>query len=248
MKATILGEWEMELPELKEGDKWFLDWALRDPKHAGDHLTVSWRTFAALKEHIYNTGDYVTAVKEYFGGIGAHALMLQHLFEPSDHAVSDSNHSSVEHMQEVLPGHVRVCRADAYDPLTPWFADVAVLDFGDLTVHKAQPHLERGKLLDKVFSLDPLGVTVTDIAARYLHLQKDNYEKILGPGTCNTYEDYLEAFSRHIEERTGYVLLQGNYTRWSTVMAFVPNKDNVRHGNFYKSLPSAVSTPGLVIS
>ena len=248
MKATILNEYEMDLTPPQEGDEtWFLDWVLRAPKHAGDHLACSYKTFDAIAsfyEEDILLGN-ITSVKEYFGGMGAHAMFAQDLFTPSDHAVSDYSRSAVQHMQEVLPGNVRVTQADAYDAETPWPADIVILDFGDLTVFKAQQDQPRGILLDKVFAMKPNAVTITDIAARYLHLQKRSYEPLLGEGCCESYEEYLERFSSLLQARYGYTMLQANYTRWSTVMAFVPAETGIDKGEFIKHTSSA---PSLVIS
>lgn len=243
MKATILGQWEIDLPETGE-NKWWLDWAVAAPKHAGDHLTVSWRTFTALQDH-YGPDAFPT-IREYFGGVGAHALMLEELFNPMLwHTVADYAPEAVEHMKRVLPGGVTVAQRDAYDGVT-WHGDLQVLDFGDLTVFQAQPGKERGDLLERVFSTQPKAVTLTDIAARYLHLQKRSYEPILGPGACDSYEEYLERYSRHLEERFGYVMLEGHYTRWSCHMAFVPAGE-AQHGEFHK-LTKTWPIPGLVLS
>lgn len=220
MKARILDTWDMELPEVTE-NPWFVDWVHRSPKQAGDHLEVSWKTFVALANHFGS--DAFPVIREYFGGIGAHALMLDQLFDPHHHMVADFSPEAVEHMKRVLPADVHVMKADAYDPDYTTYASLQVLDFGDLTVWKAAPGSARGSLLTRVFEEQPLAVTITDIAARYLHLQKQNYEPILGPGTCDTYEDYLAAFAEHIEDRYGYSLLEANYTRWSAVMAFIPS-------------------------
>jgi len=248
MKATILNEFEMGLVEPQDTDEtWFLDWVLRSPKHAGDHLACSYKTFGAIAsfyEEEILLGN-ITSVKEYFGGMGAHALFAQELFQPTDHAVTDYSAAAVEHLQRVLPGNVRVWQADAYDSETPWMADIAILDFGDLTVFKAQQDQPRGKLLDTVFGMHPNAVTITDIAARYLHLQKRSYEPLLGEGCCESYEEYLERFSRLLEDRYGYVMLQANYTRWSTVMAFVPQDTGAAHGEFHKYVSPL---PALVIS
>lgn len=228
MHARILDAWEMELPPVSD-DPWFVDWALRSPKQAGDHLEVSWKTFVALTMHC--GPDAFPTVQEYFGGIGAHALMLENLFEPIRHWVNDYSLEAVEHMQRVLPEEVKVCQADSYNLEASSMAELQVLDFGDLTVWKADRDPRHSALLDHVFALKPEAVTVTDIAARYLHLQKGVYEPLLGAGSCDSYETYLEAFSRQLEERYGYVLLEGNYTRWSCVMAFVPEGT---HGEFKK--------------
>lgn len=243
MKATILDMWEIDLPETGE-NKWWLDWALAAPKHAGDHLAVSFRTFESLL-NVYSPGDF-GSIHEYFGGIGAHALMTEDLFEPPlSHSVCDYAPEAVEHMQRVLPGGMRIWQNDAYGSNGFQHADLQVMDFGDLTVFQAQPGKARGDLLEEVFASEPMAVTVTDIAARYLHLQKRSYEPILGPGACDSYEEYLERYSRHLEERFGYVMLEGHYTRWSCHMAFVP-ADRAHHGEFHK-LPKT-ATPGLVLS
>lgn len=231
MKVRILDAWEMELPEPTD-DPWFVDWVARSPKQAGDHLAVSWKTFCALAVHC--GPDAFPTVQEYFGGIGAHALMLENLFEPIRHWVNDYSLEAVVHMQRVLPEEVKVCQADSYNLDASSMADLQVLDFGDLTVWKAHHDPRHSGLLDHVFHLKPAAVTITDIAARYLHLQKGVYEPILGDGTCDTYESYLDAFADYMHARFGYVLLEGNYTRWSCVMAFVP-EGTAQRGTFNKA-------------
>lgn len=238
MKVRILDNWEMELPEVS-GDPWFLDWVARSPKQAGDHLAVSWKTFCALAVHC--GPDAFPTVQEYFGGIGAHALMVDNLFEPIRHWVNDYSPAAVEHMTRVLPQEIQVCQADSYDLNTSSMAELQVLDFGDLTVWKADKSERHSGLLSHVFGLKPEAVTVTDIAARYLHLQKKHYEPILGRGTCESYEDYLQNFADYMFARFGYSLLEGNYTRWSCVMAFVPGK---ARGEFKKHTSTGM---GLVL-
>jgi hypothetical protein len=235
MRARILDTWEMELPDPTE-NPWFVDWVARSPKQAGDHLEVSWKTFLALA---LDQPEGFTTIREYFGGIGAHALMLEQLFSPVKHVVNEYSPEAVRHLESL---GLDVQQSDAYNLDAAGVADLAVLDFGDLTAWKAsQP--DRAALLDLVFGLKPKAVTITDIAARYLHLQKKHYEPILGKGTCDTYEDYLQAFALHLQERYGYVLLEGNYTRWSCVMAFVPG-DGYPQGDFHKHTSTA---KGLVL-
>lgn len=243
MKARILDTWDIELPDSSSEEKWWLDWAVAAPKHAGDHLRVSFRTFEALTT-MYDDGAIFSA-REYFGGIGAHAIMVDELFRPAVHTVADYSPQAVEHMRRVLPAGIGVSQTDAYGPTGFDLADLHVMDFGDLTVFQAQPGKERGDLLERVFRSRPMAVTITDIAARYLHLQKKSYEPILGAGACDSYEEYLERYSRHLEDRFGYVLLEGNYTRWSCHMAFVPT-GLAEHGSFRKYDGSLA--PGLVLS
>jgi hypothetical protein len=227
----------MELPEPGE-QPWFLDWVLRSPAQAGKHLHCLYRSMYALQDHAGRIGT----VREYFGGIGAQALMIEDMFEPYQHVVNEYSLDAVDHLKSL---GLDVQHSDAYNLAAAGTADLACLDFGDLTAWKAQEEKPHGQLLSLVFALQPKAVLVTDIAARYLHLQKKKYEGILGFGTCDTYEDYLDAFSRQLESRYGYTLVEANYTRWSAVMAFVP-EGKAPHGQAYK-LPSAVRS-GLVLS
>lgn len=243
MKATILDRWVMELPEPGE-DKWFLDWVVADPKHAGRHLACSYNTFESLLDIFpRNTID---SILEPFAGMGAHALMLEELFQPGDHVVRDYAVEAVEHMKRVLPRNVTVQQADAYDPKNTDPAGLVAMDFGDLTVRRAQLDNPRGRLLERVFAHEPMAVTITDIAAPRMHLNRKHYEKVLGAGTCTTYPEYLRAFADHLTERYGYVLHEANYTRWSCVMAFVPEMlATPLSGGIYELGESVV---GLVIS
>lgn len=243
MEAIICARYKMTLPETSNSDKWWYRWAVSSPRHAGDHLTVSLKTFEAIQ----NTGLEFSSIHEYFGGIGAHALMLDDLFHPwLRHTVADYSPEAVAHLDSVVsPSGTQALQADAYDANNTTFADLVVMDFGDLTVFQAQPGKARGDLLDRVFMLEPQAVTITDIAARYLHLQKRSYEPILGPGACDSYEEYLERYAEHLSTRYGYTLLEGNYTRWSCVMAFVA-PGVAPQGSFHKLPPGG--TPGLVIN
>lgn len=243
--ATILERWQMGLPEKAE-DPWFLDWVLRSPKHAGDHLASSYRAFESLRDIYPDPFEFLT-VREYFSGIGAHALMLEELFSPQTHIVNDYSVEAYHHLRAVLPPDLLVFNQDSYASQYH-DADLAVLDFGDMTVWKAQPGKPHGKLLDSVFFSTPKAVVVTDIAARYLHLQKKSYEPILGDGSCNNYENYLRHLGRHFQERYGYVMHEAHYTRWSAVMAFVPEDvSSPVHSGYVYRLP-ADYTRGLVLS
>lgn len=237
MKASIMeGQWDMELPQKDDinSDPWFLDWVLRSPVQAGKHLACGFRAFESLLD-IYKATDLQSAW-EPFGGIGAQALMAEYHFDVKhDHLVADNNLQAVEHLRRILPIHINVEHADAYYADT-YEADLAVLDFGDLTAWKAQPDKPHGQLLSSVFGMGPRAVLITDIAARYLHLQKKSYEPILGKGSCDSYESYLAAFSQHIQERYGWGMHEAHYTHWSAVMSFVPEEElkAVGSGRVYK--------------
>lgn len=243
MKATILDRWVMELPDTGD-NKWFLDWVLHSPKHSGRHLACSYLTFESILD-VYPIGC-IDSVFEPFAGMGAHALMLEDLFKPGVHVVRDYAPEAVEHMKRVLPPNVTVVQADAYDPKNHDSAGLVAMDFGDLTVVRSQPGTPRGDLLERTFALEPMAVTITDIAGPLLHLNRKHYEREMGPGTADTYAEYLRSFADHLAGRYGYVLHQANFTRWSCVMAFVPEFLAVPESGGIYELPKDVS--GLVIS
>lgn len=219
----IVDKFEMTVEGPPPGrDSWFLDYVLRSPNQAGKHLTAGWLALNSLKE-IYRKEDDILTCREYFGGMGAQALMAQRLFNLDYHMVLEYNAEGVEHLKRVLPGNVGVKRADSYEPNQTQEADLAILDFGDLTAWKTREGQQHRDLLDRVFLLEPKAVVFTDIACRYLHLHRERYEGLLGPGTCASYPSYLGALLGRLQGLYGYSLHRGYQDRWSTVMALVPD-------------------------
>lgn len=211
MMARILERWDMPLPDVHE-DRWFLDWVLRSPAKVSHHITAGWCAYLDL----YRLGLNPHTAREYFGGIGAQTRIIDELFPLDEHVVLERSPEAVAHLQRQ---HIAVQQADSYDPRNTAPADLVGLDFGDLTAWKAQPGRPPGDLLERVFTLEPLAVVLTDIVGAYLHLQHATYEPLLGV-PCRDQESYTEAFARHIEKRFGYVLVSGYRKRWSTVFAF----------------------------
>lgn len=237
MELTICEKWTMYVQPPTE--KWFLDYAVRSPKDSGVHLTAGLCSYQLVKE----LGIEVDSAIEFFGGIGAQSLMIQDLFAPAHHVVMDYSQEAVTHIKAQVPG-VTVFQADSYDPMWTHRADLVGLDFGDLTVwktRKGEPH--RG-LLDRVFAEEPKAVVLTDIACRYLHLHRDRYEKLLGRGTCSSYEKYLDAFAVYLEALYGYRMVGGFHHRWSTVMALLPATSWRPRGAF---IPTPDSPVGLKV-
>lgn len=208
-------------------DSWFLDYVLRSPKQAGHHLTALHAATSSILD-VYDEHD-IGFVQEFFGGMGAQALMVQDLLQPTQHIVQEYAWEAVQHLERVLPypHRVDVRHVDAYDPeqdpVGDWLPDVVCLDFGDLTAWKTRDGEAHRALLDRVFGRDPKAVLVTDIACRYLHLHRERYEGLLGAGTCGSYETYLGALVGRLSVLYGYRLHRGFYDRWSTVMCFVPD-------------------------
>lgn len=207
-------------------DSWFLDYVLRAPQSAGRHLTAGWLALNRVKE-MYPEID---SADEWFGGMGAQALMVEDLFQiqPGCHYVGEYNEDAVHHLRRMLPDTVDVRWRDAYADGVPVFpADLHVLDFGDLTAWKTRPGEKHYALMDRVFRAGPQAVVLTDVACRYLHLHRERYETLLGAGTCGTYEYYLYALLQRLEDLWGYSLADGWMDRWSTVMVLVPQGENI---------------------
>lgn len=217
MELTICERWTMYTPPPTE--EWFLDYVVRSPRDAGIHLTAGWHAYQAVA----NLGIKAGSALEYFGGMGAQSLMIQELWSPQPHIVYDFSAEAVAHIAENVDGYTDARQADSYDPGNYRAADLVGLDFGDLTVWKTREGEQHRDLLDRVFLMEhPRAVVLTDVACRYLHLHRERYETLLGPGTCGSYPSYLEALATRLEDLYGYVMVGGFYHRWSTVMALVP--------------------------
>ena len=239
MKLVICERWTQ--PHVSEPtEKWFLDYAVRSPRDAGVHLTAGWCAYRALKG-VHPEG-FASAV-EYFGGIGAQSLMIQELFSPIHHDVMDNSAEAVRHICDQVEG-VQVRQADSYDPGSYAPAELVGLDFGDLTVWKTRPGERHRELLDRVFADEPRGVVLTDVACRYLHLHRQRYETLLGAGTCETYEGYLNALATRIEDLYGFRMVGGFMHRWSTVMALSPVGHRVHRAEF---IPTPAHPAGLQV-
>lgn len=234
--ARIVEKFTMNIDGPEPGrDSWFLDYVLRSPKQAGKHLTAGWLAMNSLKE-VYRKEDDITSCFETFGGMGAQALMAERLFNLKSHIVREFSMEAVDHLERVLPKTVHVGRADAYRHETVR-ADLVILDFGDLTVWGTRDGENKRLLLDQVFAKEPKAVVLTDIACRYLHLHRERYETLLGPGTCDSYESYLEALAGRLWDLYGYRLHVGFMDRWSTVMSLVPS--NIDSADLFVDTPDS---------
>jgi hypothetical protein len=195
----------------KDDDPWFLNWVLRKPAEASKHVTAGYAAASSLLGRSYGS------ITEYYGGMGAQALILQRLFNPAVHHVVDRHPLAVEHMRASLPPPIVVHRGDARAFYQP--AELAVMDYGDLTIHKAQN--DHKPMLDRVFAQAPKAALLTDIAGPRLHLQRERYEEELGV-SCATYPEYLAGLSAYLYKTYGYRIHACYYHRWSAVMSLLP--------------------------
>jgi len=216
-------------------EKWWLDWAVAAPGGAGKHLTASWLAMNSLKE-VYREADDIQSCYEYFGGVGAQGLMAERLFNiKGRHQINEWSMDAITHLQSVFQQGVRIAHQDAYaDSTQSEGHDLVLVDCGDLTAWKTREGEKPRALLDKVFSGNPRAVLLTDIACRYLHLQRDRYETLLGEGSCVDYYTYLHAFLDRLDDLYGYELHEGYYDRWSAVMALVPSDIAQNDATFMK--------------
>lgn len=220
--AEIVERYPMELvvPQRDPGEKWFLDYVLATPRQAGRHLTAGWLAYRSLREYV----DSAPRVFEAFGGLGAQSLMIQELWEPETHDVVEFDPAGVAHLQRVLPPVVGVAKGDSYNVPLP-VVDLVGLDYGDLTAWKLRPGQKHRDLLEKTVNLRPAGFALTDVACRYLHLQRERYAGFLG-GTFSSYPEYLNLLASYITVNFGYAPIAGFYDTWSTVISFMPLSDH----------------------
>lgn len=227
MDVTVCERWRMSL-DPGAADGWFLDWALRRPHDVSAHLTAGFCAYLSL-QLVYDPGE-LTSAREYFGGMGAQALMIQEGVHPLAHTVLDYNRSAVDHLKRTLAGRpVHVQQADSYAPESYAPAALVGLDFGDLTAWRLLPGQPHRALLDRVFSGRPRAVVLTDIAGPRLHLHRARYQRVLGEHGSD-YPSYLSAMGWWMVETYGYAPMRTYYHRWSAVTSFVPRDASLRAG------------------
>jgi hypothetical protein len=215
MIARILDRWDVLLGEPTPGQPWFLDWVLRSPKHVGHHLTAGWLALQSLRDLP------VSSCREYFGGMGAQALMVHELFPrtAASHLVTDFSPEAYDHLRRTLePRGILTGRADAYDPLSFSPADLVMLDFGDLTANGLKPDNPRSQLIDRVAAAHPQAVVITDTAGQFLHLHRARYAEQID--SFDGYEEYLDNMANELSTRLGMHFVSGTWRRWSAVLAF----------------------------
>lgn len=211
--------WRLHL-DGKQTDGWFADWVQRRPADVSVHLTAGFYAYLSL-QLVYGPGE-LRSVREYFGGMGAQALMIQEGIRPEIHTVLDRSASSVAHLRRVLGGRgVRLAQADSYAPESYAPADLVGLDFGDLTAWRLRPGQPQRELLDRVFSGQPKAVVLTDVAGPRLHLHRERYGGVL-EAPVPDHPAYLRALHWWFQRTYGYMMLRGYYHRWSAVLALVP--------------------------
>lgn len=218
-QVTICERWSFPVREAAGG--WFLEWARRRPSEVSQHLTAGFCTYLSL-QMVYGEGELRTA-REYFGGLGAQALMIHEQFHPRDHVVLDISSDAARHLRQMLMEKpVWVSQADAYRVTNHSAADLVALDFGDLTAWRLRHGEPHRALLDRVMNAKPKAVVLTDVAGPRLHLHKERYASVIGG--FGTYPEYLDRLAQWMFEVYGYRLLRGYWHRWSAVLSFVPGR------------------------
>ena len=209
----VLNKWDLPVPDKSEG--WFADWAIRRTKHVSGHLARGTYVLRDLRDQGYSPERVV----EYFGGLGVQSLVIQNLWPSAwPHHLYENNPDAVAYLEANIPV-ARIEHADSFNVPVPR-GGLHVLDFGDLTISKANNPGKHRDLLDKVFGAEPSAVVLTDIAGDRFHLLKKNYAKVLGP--LETYEDYLRRMGSWIQREYGYAPVLTAWRSWSSVTSFAP--------------------------
>lgn len=222
MDVIVCERWRLYAEE-ERADGWFLDWARRKPTEVSAHLTAGFCAYLSL-QLVYDPGE-LTSAREYFGGLGAQALMIQDGVQPLDHTVLDFSRPAVDHLRTVLgdrPVHVEQRDSYAADSYAP--AALVGLDFGDLTAWRLRPGQPHRTLLDRVMAGQPRAVVLTDVAGPRLHLHRERYGEVLHmrPERIRSYAGYLHGLLDWLRAHYGYHLVRGYYHRWSAVLALAP--------------------------
>jgi hypothetical protein len=217
LTALVCEKWKMDLhtPAGPPGEQWFLNWVMRKPKQSSVHVAAGWAAIKTARTHLASNPPQTAA--EYFGGMGCWSIMLQHAFNLHTHNIIDSSALAVQHMQQALAGFptAHVKQDDAYSARMK--ADLAVLDCGDMTAHRAINYSPLRNLLSDVFAQQPGAVILTDIAGPRLHLHRQLYARLLNHN-CNTYTQYMRGLHTYLHQTYNYGMLKCYMHTWSGVM------------------------------
>lgn len=225
--VQIAEQWQMSIPEGVGGT--FGEWVFRSPKDSTRRIAASYMVYedlAALNPHI-------ETAHEYFGGVGAQSLMIEHFFAPQRHTIWDRSPEAVEHLKRVMPYADVSLVEDSFVLHEP--ADLVALD-EVFTVWKTRHGQPFRELMDEVFKSQPVAVELTENAATRLHLHRERYDQLLGSGASATYETYLEALEGYLEYEFGYGIATGYYYHGGAKMILMPAEEVVLPGGF-KPLP-----------
>lgn len=236
LEVSVLDQWtfpiEDDLLPGPGGLPWFASWVQRDLRQASRHVQMLNFILQHANQISKNgLGD----VYEPFGGIGAGALVVDHLPDrEGKHYIGEISAQAAFHLDNLrgmgLLNHedVIVC-GNAYESWIPK-CDTAFLDFGDLTASKLTG--ERLPYLQKIaLSLRPRRMILTDIAGRLLHLHRGHYGRALGHDeewgerSLRTYPDYLYHEGQWIRRHLDYTPVRTVWQRWSSVTLYCPEED-----------------------
>ncbi len=249
MDLTVCERWKVRVDESQrtDGTPWFADWARREPQQVGRHLVAGLMAYSSL-QMVFGPGELRRA-HEYFGGLGAQALMIQDGIRPESHIVLERSPEAVLHLRLLLADRpVSVYPMDSYSPAAVAPADLVGLDFGDLTAHRLRPGEAQRGLLDRVMASRPSAVVLTDVAGPRLHLHRERYAEALmtPPEHLRTYTAYLAALANWLRAHYGYAVVRGYYHRWSAVLALVP-ADRWHDVEHPVLLPVPTTLEGLIV-
>lgn len=208
MDVLVCGKYPLKVPENAKGG--YLNYI----KHIGGKHALAF-DHVLESVHLYDPTVY-----EAFGGAGTFTSIIRGKMHPLTHFITELDVNCLISLYNNFhedPG-VTISQQDARECIGKYPVELLVLDFPDVTIKRATELWSEE--LERAFSLNPEYVVYTDIANRYLHLQKERYSAIVGKPITNI-ESYVIAFSDLFYHKWGYSAKQVAYHNEASVSLFV---------------------------
>lgn len=198
-KLLVCNKWEMPLID---GNTGFYQWLNQDRhiKELGRHAEC----FEWVTREIPKNLGWV----EHYGGVGMCSTIIQNVHQPSSHRVYEIEDDCIAQLKYLLGDKAKVSMGNSKDTMGEIYSDVVFLDWPNTARH----YMEYSTQWAKVVALQPKYIVWTDAAGKFLHTPSNQnaYSKFFGI-PVKTKEDYVQALSDFMYEKTGYSIYKCGY-------------------------------------
>jgi hypothetical protein len=198
MQFLICNKWKIDVLDGKNGGHY--KWLNKNSKVIGHN--------ALCQEWLLSECGHGMRVLEPFGGLGVASIIIRNLLTPSWQKVYEIDKDCLQQLNHCLGQlGIEVAYGDAKETVVKNKADVYIMDFASYTCYR---HGEWEEQWKAIFSSKPKIVVWFDSSARYLHINKDRYSKVLD-SVVSSKEDYVKAVSEFTYDRYGYSITKATY-------------------------------------
>lgn len=220
-KLLVCDKWEMPLID---GTTGFYHWLNQDRhiKELGRHAECFEWVTQEIPKHL----SWI----EHYGGVGMCSTIIQKAHEPSSHIVYEIEEDCINQLKYLLGSNGKALFGNSKDTMGEAYSDVVFLDWPNTARHYEDYKTQWAK----VVALQPKYIVWTDAAGKFLHTpsNKNAYGKFF-ECAINSKEDYVEAFSDLMYQRTGYGIYKCGYQHaYAIFLSKLGNPEAIEYKKF----------------